>query len=67
MALASRSLSPSPFFNFNFCLVCVQSSVSGKKVQSGGNVSLKTQWNLGALLVVSEIFLSIQLHCSLYI
>lgn len=52
---------PLKFFLFLFC-VCVKSSVSATKVQSGGNVSLRKQWNLGALLLVPEMFLSTQLQ-----
>lgn len=35
--------------------VCVR-----KKVQSGGHVSGKNQWNLGALLVVPDMYIFIQ-------
>lgn len=52
---------PLKFFLFLFC-VCVKSSVSATKVQSGGNVSVRKQWNLGALLLVPEMFLSTQLQ-----
>ena len=59
IAAAWRSLPPLiSFFFFNFLLYCVQKSVSGKKVQSGGNVSVKNQWNVGVLLAVLEMFLS---------
>lgn len=34
----------------------MQSSVSGKKVQSGGNVSVKNQWNMGVVVGVPEVF-----------
>lgn len=51
-------------FLFRVCVcVRVQSSVSGIKVQSGGNISVENQWNLDVLLAVPERFLSTQLRC----